>query len=346
MRRRQHGRSGVVFAVVAIIVVLVLAGGGSLLYGRSQLEPPASSADADVTVSVRTGEPVDTLVSDLANHGLIRSAFWFGWYAKLEGLGSKLVAGNFVLNDAMSASYIVQRLEGPPQVAVHQLLLTEGLTAKQMAAKVASAGLGITAAQYLTEVQSGSFNEPFLAGRPSGASLEGFLFPDTYTVPDHATAHDIVQMQLADFANKAMPQLSGLSPQQVYNTVIVASMIEREARFDVDRPLVASVVANRLADGMRLQIDSTVLYGLGLTSGSLTPDQLATDTPYNTYLHAGLPPTPIANPGAGSIAGAAHPATTQYLYYLSDCTGHNHYSVTDQVHEQQIQQYLSKPCGP
>jgi UPF0755 protein len=346
MRRRQHGRSGVVFAVVAIIVVLVLAGGGSLLYGRSQLEPPASSADADVTVSVRTGEPVDTLVSDLASHGLIRSAFWFGWYAKLEGLGSKLVAGNFVLNDAMSASYIVQRLEGPPQVAVHQLLLTEGLTAKQMAAKVASAGLGITAAQYLTEVQSGSFNEPFLAGRPSGASLEGFLFPDTYTVPDHATAHDIVQMQLADFANKAMPQLNGLSPQQVYNTVIVASMIEREARFDVDRPLVASVVANRLADGMRLQIDSTVLYGLGLTSGSLTPDQLATDTPYNTYLHAGLPPTPIANPGAGSIAGAAHPATTQYLYYLSDCTGHNHYSITDQVHEQQIQQYLSKPCGP
>jgi UPF0755 protein len=346
MRRRQNGRSGVVFAVVAVIVVLVLAGGGSLLYGRSQLEPPASSADADVTVSVRTGEPVDTLVSDLASHGLIRSAFWFGWYAKLEGLGSKLVAGNFVLNDAMSASYIVQRLEGPPQVAVHQLLLTEGLTAKQMAAKVASAGLGITAAQYLTEVQSGSFNEPFLAGRPSGASLEGFLFPDTYTVPDHATAHDIVQMQLADFANKAMPQLNGLSPQQVYNTVIVASMIEREARFDVDRPLVASVVANRLADGMRLQIDSTVLYGLGLTSGSLTPDQLATDTPYNTYLHAGLPPTPIANPGAGSIAGAAHPATTQYLYYLSDCTGHNHYSITDQVHEQQIQQYLSKPCGP
>jgi UPF0755 protein len=346
MRRRQRGRSGVVFAVVAIIVVLVLAAGGSLLYGRSQLDPPAGSADADVTVSVRAGEPVDTLVSDLANHGLIRSAFWFGWYAKLEGLGSKLVAGNFVLNDAMSASYIVQRLEGPPQVGVHQLLLTEGLTAKQMAAKVAAAGLGITAAQYLTEVQSGSFNEPFLAARPSGASLEGFLFPDTYTVPDHATAHDIVQMQLADFAKKAMPQLGGLSPQQVYDTVITASMIEREARFDVDRPLVASVIANRLADGMRLQIDSTVLYGLGLTSGSLTPGQLATDTPYNTYLHAGLPPTPIANPGTGSIAGAAHPATTQYLFYLSDCTGHNHYSVTDQVHEQQIQQYLSKPCGP
>jgi UPF0755 protein len=214
-----------------------------------------------------------------------------------------------------------------------------------MAAKVATAGLGITAAQYMTEVQSGSFSEPFLAGRPKGASLEGFLFPDTYTVPDHSSAHDLVQMQLADFANKALPQLAGLSAQQVYDAVTVASMIEREAKFDVDRPLVAGVVANRLAAGMRLQIDSTVLYGLGLSSGSLTPEQLATDTPYNTYLHAGLPPTPIANPGAGSIAGAAHPATTPYLFYISDCAGHNHYSVTGQEHDQQIQQYLSKPCG-
>jgi UPF0755 protein len=345
MKRQKRGRTGVVFAGVAIVMLLLVVGGGALLYGRSQLDPPATTADADVTVNVQAGEPVDTLVSDLSNHQLIRSAFWFGWYAKLQGLGSKLVAGNFVLNDAMSASYIVQRLEGPPQVATHQLLLTEGLTAKQMAAKVAAAGLGISAAQYLAEVQSGSFSEPFLGGRPSGASLEGFLFPDTYTVVDHATAHDIVQMQLADFAKKAMPQLAGMSPQQVYAAVTVASMIEREAKFSVDRPLVAGVIANRLANGMRLQIDSTVLYGLGLTSGSLTSDQLARDTPYNTYVHSGLPPTPIANPGAGSIAGAAHPANTPYLYYLSDCSGHNHYSVTGQEHDQQIQQYLSKPCG-
>lgn len=345
MRRQQQGRTGVIFAGVAVVILLLVVAAGTLLYGRSQLDPPASNADAYVTITVRPAEPVDTLVSDLANHQLVRSAFWFGWYAKLQGLQSKLVAGNFVLNDAMSASYIVQRLEGPPQVATHQLLLTEGLTAKQMAAKVAAAGLGISAAQYLAEVQSGTFSEPFLGARPSGASLEGFLFPDTYIVPDHATAHDIVQMQLADFANKAMSQLTGMSPQQVYAAVTVASMIEREAKFAVDRPLVAGVVANRLADGMRLQIDSTVLYGLGLTSGSLTPDQLATDTPYNTYLHAGLPPTPIANPGAGSIAGAAHPANTPYLYYLSDCSGHNHYSVTGQEHEQQVQQYLSTPCG-
>ena len=345
MRRGQHGRSGVVFTIVAIVILLVVIAGGTLFYGRVQLEPPASSAGSPVTITVRNGEPLDSLVNDLAGHGLIRSTFWFGWYARLQGLGSRLVAGDFVLDNAMSASFIVQRLEGQPQVGTHHVLLTEGLTAGQMAAKIAAAGIGITADQYLAEVRSGSFNEPFLAGRPAGASLEGFLFPDTYDIPDHSTAHDVVQIQLADFASKAMPLLSGLTPQKLYSTLTVASIAEREAMFNVDRPLVAGVVDNRLAAGQLLQLDSTVIYGLGISGGSLTAQQLATDTPYNTYIHPGLPPTPISNPGVSSISAAAHPATTPDYFFISDCSGHNHYSVTEQQHEQQIALYLSKPCG-
>jgi UPF0755 protein len=345
VRRGQGGRGGLVFAIVATLVVLAVAVGGAFLYGRTQLDPPASNAKAPVTITVHDGESVDALVNDLAGHGLIRSAFWFGWYAHLQGLASRLVAGHFVLDDAMSASYIVQRLESPPQIGTRRVLLTEGLSATQMAARIAASGLNITAAQYLAEVRSGSFTEPFLAGRPSGASLEGFLFPDTYAIPDNASAHDVVQMQLADFANKAMPVLAGVGSQQLYAAVTVASMTEREAKFDTDRPLVAGVIDNRLAAGQRLQVDSTVLYGLGLTSGGLTAQQLATDTPYNTYLHAGLPPTPISNPGVASLGAAAHPASTPDYFYISDCSGHNHYSVTEQQHEQQIAQYLSKPCG-
>jgi len=345
VRRGQGGRCGVVFAIVATLVVLAVVVGGALLYGRTQLDPPASSAKAPVTITVHNGESVDALVNDLAGHGLIRSAFWFGWYAHLQGLASKLVAGHFVLDDAMSASYIVQRLESPPQIGTRRVLLTEGLTAGQMAARIAASGLNITAAQYLAEVRSGSFTEPFLAGRPSGASLEGFLFPDTYDIPENASAHDVVQMQLADFANKAMPVLAGVGSQQLYATVTVASITEREAEFESDRALVAGVVDNRLAAGQRLQLDSTVIYGLGLSGGTLTAQQLATDTPYNTYLHSGLPPTPISNPGVASITAAVHPATTPDFFFISDCSGHNHYSVTEQQHEQQIAQYLSKPCG-
>jgi UPF0755 protein len=345
VRRGQGGRCGLVFAIVATLVVLAVAGGGAFLYGRTQLDPPASNANAPVTITVHNGESVDALVNDLAGHGLIRSAFWFGWYAHLQGLASKLVAGHFVLDDAMSASYIVQRLESPPQLGTRRVLLTEGLTAGQMAARIAASGLNITAAQYLAEVRSGSFTEPFLARRPSGASLEGFLFPDTYAIPDNATAHDVVQMQLADFANKAMPVLAGVGSQQLYATVTVASITEREAEFESDRALVAGVVDNRLAAGQRLQLDSTVIYGLGLSGGTLTAQQLATDTPFNTYLHSGLPPTPISNPGVASITAAVHPAATPDFFFISDCSGHNHYSVTEQQHEQQIAQYLSKPCG-
>ncbi len=344
MRRGQDGRTGVVFAIVGIVILLVVIAGGTLLYGRAQLDPPAATAGAPVTITVSGGESLDTLVKDLTEHGVIRSSFWFGWFARLQGLGSRLVAGTFTLDDAMSASYIVQRLEGTPQAGTRHLLLTEGLTAGQMAARVGAAGLGITADQYLKEVQAGAFSEPFLAGRPAGASLEGFLFPDTYDVPANATAHDIVQMQLADFANKAMPLLAGLSPQQLYATLTVASIAEREAKFDVDRPLVAGVVDNRLANRMLLQLDSTVTYGLGLNGGALTAQQLAKDTPYNTYIHSSLPPTPISNPGVSSISAAVHPAKTQYLFFLSDCSGHNHYSLTEKEHEQQINQYLGQPC--
>lgn len=346
MRRpSERGRSGCIFAALAAILVVLVIGAGLLLYGRSQLDAPAAAAGQPVPITVRAGESVDTLIADLDRHGLVRSTFWFSWYARLQGLASKLVAGQFLLNDGMSASLVVHTLESTPQVQTAHLVLPEGLTAAQMAQRVAASGLHVTAAQYLYEVQHGSFTEPFLSGRPAGASLEGFLFPDTYDVPVNATAHDVVEMQLADFGRKAMPLLGGLSPQSLYSTLIVASITEREARFQADRALVASVIDNRLAAGMRLQVDSSVLYGLGVTGGAITAAQLAADTPYNTYLHAGLPPTPISNPGVSSISAAAHPGSTQFLYFVSDCTGHNHYSVSEQVHEQQVAQYLSRPCS-
>ncbi len=345
MRRGQPSRHGLVFVVIAVVVLMAVVGGGTLLYGRTQLDPPGATDTGPVTISVRSGERLDALIRDLAGHGVIRSAFWFGWYARLQGLGSKLVAGRYLLDGAMSASYIVQRLERPAQVGPRELLLTEGLTASQMAARVAAAGVGISAAQYMAEVQRGSFAEPFLAGRPAGASLEGFLFPDTYAIPAKATAHDVVQMQLADFAVKALPLLAGLSPARLYATVTVASITEREAKFEADRAPVAGVIDNRLARGMRLQLDSTVTYGLGLSGGTLTAAQLAADTPYNTYLHGGLPPGPISNPGASSITAAVHPASTPDLFFISDCSGHNHYSVTAAEHAKEIALYLGKPCG-
>jgi UPF0755 protein len=210
---------------------------------------------------------------------------------------------------------------------------------------VGRSNLGITADQYMNEVKTGSFTAPFLASRPAGTSLEGFLFPDTYEVPKGTTAHQLVQMQLDDFAHRTQSLLSSLpNGFNAYQVVTLASIVEREARFDDDRPKVASAIYNRLAAGMPLQADSTVTYGLGITDREPTSDELHQDTPYNTYLHTGLTPTPISNPGLASLQAAAHPATTQFLFWVADGCGHNHYSTTAQQHDQQVAQYLNSPC--
>jgi len=342
--KSPHRRLKALLVGGAVLLILLAAAGGVLLYGRTQLEPVSSSHDRQALVTVAPGESLDQLVNDLAARHLVRSSFWFGWYARFRGLGGRLHPGQFRLDSGMGASAIVAKLEGSPDVAVRRVALAEGLTAAEMAVKI-EAATGIKAEDYLQQVRSGEFSGPFLAGRPQGASLEGFLFPDTYDVPEGTSAHALVQMQLDAFKRKAAQLLSASSPAlSPYQLLIVASIVEGEARFAEDRPLVASVVDNRLAAHMTLDVDSSVMYGLGRPGQAPSAADLQQDTPYNTYLHAGLPPTPTANPGTAAIEAAVHPATTGYLYFVSDGCGHNHYSMTSAEHDQQVSQFLGKPC--
>lgn len=342
-RGGRRTRALVILAIVAAVLVVGL--GGTALYARSQLDAPASAHDAPVTIDVADGEGVDTLINDLVAHDLVRSAFWFRWYARWRGLGRHLEAGRYRLDTGMGASAVIARLEQPPDARTIRLVIPEGLTAAQIAARVASSGLGITAAAYLQEERTGHFGAGFLDGRPIGAPLEGMLFPDTYDVPVGSSAHDVIGMQLQAFMTKALPLLAA-PPQHLtaYRMLVLASIVEREARLPSDRPLVAGVLYNRLAKGMDLQVDSSVIYGLGVTDRAPTSDELKENTPYNTYLHPGLPPTPIANPGLASLEAAAHPTPSSYLFYVSDGCGHNHYSSTAAEHDALVQKYLNSPC--
>jgi UPF0755 protein len=342
---RRSRRSRILLGLGIVVVVLVVATGGTALYARAQLEAPASGHSTGVTIDVATGESLDGLVTDLQSHDLIRSPFWFRWYARLRGLGGRLEAGRYRLDTGMGASALVARLEMPPDARTVRLVIPEGLTAAQIAARVQSVGLGISATGYLDEERTGHFSDGFLAGRPAGSPLEGMLFPDTYEVPVGASAHDVVSQQLEAFTAKALPMLA--APPKgftAYQVVVVASIVEREARLASDRPMVAGVLYNRLARGMDLQVDASVMYGLGQPGQDPTPDDLRHDTPYNTYLHGGLPPTPISNPGLASIEAAAHPAASPYLFYVSDGCGHNHYSTTAAEHDALVRQYLNSPC--
>ena len=343
--RGGRRRSRILLALGIAVVVLLAGAGGTALYARAQLEAPAASHATAVTIDVAQGESLERLVADLSSHDLVRSAFWFRWYARLRGLGGRLEAGRYRLDTGMGASALVARLEMPPDARTVKVVIPEGMTAAQIAARVQSSGLDITAAAYLGEERGGHFDEGFLAGRPATAPLEGMLFPDTYEVPVGATAHDVVAQQLAAFTSKALPVVatppSGFTPYQV---VVIASIVEREARLPTDRPMVAGVLYNRLARGMDLEVDASVMYGLGAPGQDPTPDDLKRDTPYNTYLHPGLPPTPISNPGLASLEAAAHPTPSGYLFYVSDGCGHNHYSSTAAQHDALVQRYLNSPC--
>lgn len=343
--RRRGGRTiAIVFLACAVIVIVLIASVG--LYGRSQLEAPSSDHSTTKVITVHDGESVDDVITALSDAGLIKSSTWFSLYARFKGLGS-VAAGDYRLDTGMGASAIVAALQATPDAKAPTIVLTEGMTAQQMATKIARAGLGITADQYLQEVEHGTFSESFLAGRPAGAALEGFLFPDTYAVPAGTSAHGLVQMQLDAFAAKAEPVLGGPSSAGLtaYRSLILASIVEREARTDADRPKVAGVLVNRLSQGMMLQVDATVAYGLGIPGQEPNSDQLKQDTPYNTYTRKDLPPTPISNPGVASITAAMTPASIPDLFYVSDGCGNNHYAVSESDFEKIKAQYVGQACS-
>ncbi|HEY0411018.1 MAG TPA: endolytic transglycosylase MltG [Candidatus Dormibacteraeota bacterium] len=345
-RRARRGRGPRILLALAVVVVVLLVGaGGTALYARSQLDAPASRHTTGVAIDVASGETLDGLVTELQSHDLVRDPFWFRWYARLRGLGSQLKAGRYHLDTGMGASAVVARLEMPPDARTVRVVIPEGLIAAQIAERVQATGLGVSAAAYLGEERTGQFTAGFIEGRPAGTPLEGMLFPDTYDVPVGASAHDVVAQQLEAFTAKALPMV-GAAPQGLtpYQVVVLASIVEREARLPADRPMVAGVLYNRLARGMDLQVDASVIYGVGVTDRAPTSDELKHDTPYNTYLHRGLPPTPISNPGLASLEAAAHPMPSNYLFYVSDGCGHNHYSSTLAGHNALVQQYLNSPC--
>jgi UPF0755 protein len=338
--RRQAGRLGVVFALIGVVVVLVAAAGATLLFGRVELEAPGGGVSKVITVS--SGESLSQLADALEQRGVIKSAFWFSAYARLRGV--QLHAGEYQVDSSMEASEVINVLEGSPYCPPAAMLtIPEGFTADQTATKVAATkGLAISRAQYLAAVAEDSYDAPFLGMRPAGdTSLEGFLFPDTYQFTTCTTAHQVVQAQLDDFQRKALPSLPG-SGAAAYADLITASIVQAEgvASSFAD---IASVVHNRLAIGMDLQIDATVMYGLHQSGVAMSKADEAIDTPYNSYMHPGLPPTPIDNPGVATVQAAAHPASTPYLFYVTAC-GQTYYSITDAIHEQQVAEYEGKPC--
>ena len=328
--------------VVLFLLPAALGIPGFLAYNwvDHQLHQPANPSSAKVRFVVAPGSTFHQVADTLHRSGLIDSVTVFDLYARYKHLDRNVQAGAYELSRNLNMVQILTALQTaiPEEVFVS---IPEGYTIKKTAALL-DQGNVVKGADYVAQAVAGQYNYDFLKDLPAGTSLEGFLFPDTYLIPRTGTARQLITLQLDSFkqqwndTRKGQAAQRHLTPQQV---VTIASMIEREARFDEDRPLVASVIYNRLQAGWPLQIDATVLYAKGVWQSTVSIDDRKINSPYNTYLHTGLPPGPIANPGIKAIDATLQPAQTGYFFYLSDKQGHNHYARTNDEFNQLLKQY-------
>lgn len=301
-----------------------------------------------VQVTLPRGDSVREVAQTLQAHGLVRSAWAFQLYVVITGQAGRVQAGTYDVPRGQSVPELLALLvSGKALDRSAWVTIPEGYTVEQIADRLAAAGICSRQA-FLDEVQHGEFTETIVQQLPQHAQvkyrLEGFLYPDTYRFNPHTPAHAVVDEMLQAFERNVDQPYGAVAKAEgrtLYDVVTEASMIEREARVDAERPLIASVIENRLnhQPPMKLQIDATVEYVLGHRD-VLTLKDLQVQDPYNTYLHFGLPPGPIASPGIPSILAALHPAHTPYLYYVvkNDGSGEHYFAQTyaEQLHNEAL----------
>jgi uncharacterized YceG family protein len=288
-------------------------------FAISLFQPFGTDPGAKVVVKVPRGATVSEIADLLDEQGVIPSSTLFEVRATLAGHRSDLLAGNYSLTEGMSYGDAIDALLTPAPQRSQAITIPEALAREQIAEVVRDTGLE---GSYVQATDGSKLLDPTEYGAKDPNNLEGFLFPSTYELKPKATAEDLVAKQLEAFkeniesVDMSYAESKNLTP---YDVLTIASIIEKEAALEDDQPLVAAVIYNRLDNGMTLGMDATVRYATGKFDYTepLLESELALDSPYNTRINTGLPPTPIANPGLSSIEAAANPADVDYLYFVT-----------------------------
>jgi UPF0755 protein len=332
-RGRLTRRGRIVFGMLAVFLVVGLGAG---LWVLRQVNPGGGPGQK-VAVDIVPGTSAAAVADRLEAEGVITSAQIFRLYLKVKGGAGNIQAGEYELRRNLSMGDAQAALRHGPSIKFDRLTIPEGLTLEQIADRVGALP-GRSRDRFLAAAKSGAVRSKWQP--PGHNNLEGLLFPDTYLVTDKEDDTAILRRLVSRFDQVAdevglgsaaglgqggQVTLPSLSP---YQLIVAASLVESEAKVKEDRPLIASVISNRLQKGMKLQIDATVLYAIGHKDKVLYSD-LEVDSPYNTYRIDGLPPTPISAAGKPSLEAMLHPATTTYLYYvLSDKNGKHAFATT------------------
>lgn len=331
---RWARRIGII--LLAIIVILII-GGVIAHHEYSQDLKPVDPNGRAQTVEIATGASAKKIAAQLASDHLIRSQWAFEFYLTQNGAYSDLKAGTYSLSPAMDVGEIVSILTHG-KVATSLVTILPGKRLDQVKQELIDAGFkasDVSAALNPNNYQG----NPALVDKPAGASLEGFLYPDSFAKVSTTQPQQIIEESLNEMASHLTPQLRAAFTKEGLNTyqgIILASIVDQEVPDQTDRAQVAQVFLSRLAAGMPLQSDQVTLYGDRLAS---QPYSMTYDTPYNVYLHKGLPPTPISNVDASSLYAAAHPAHTSWLYFVTGRDCKTHFATTLAEHQANIAQY-------
>ena len=328
--------------IAAFLFLLIVAGavaGGWWFY--QGVNRPFKGYDAPETfVEIPQGAGSVAIAKRLADAGVVPDVATFRLALWITGTGRRLQAGEYRFDQPTSALQVADKI-ARGDVYVRPITFPEGLTIKQMAAIYESKGFG-PAKEFAAAAKHAALVS---AVDPEAKDLEGYLFPDTYKMPRHSTAEQLVAQMVKSFMRALTPELIDAAEARqltIRQFVTLASIVEKETGNKDERPLVAAVYANRLRIGMALQCDPTVIYALdrlGRYDGNLTRDDLQFDSRYNTYRYPGLPPGPIASPGRASLESAAHPATADYLYFVSRNDGSHAFASTLDEHNRNVQKF-------
>jgi UPF0755 protein len=328
----------VLLGIVALVLAIAI-GAGAWLYSIVQ-KPYKGYADAETFVEIAPGTSPQGMGRALAQGGVVQSPLAFRLAVWMESAGRRLQAGEYRFDAPMTPREVVEKIVRG-DVFLRPVTFREGLTIRQMAAIFEERGFG-AAAEF---VKAASNPEAIKELDPQARDLEGYLFPDTYTLPRRTTAGELVARMVARFEKAFTPEIRqgavarGVSVREL---VTLASLVEKETASADERPLVAAVYTNRLKVGMGMQCDPTVIYALeraGRYTGNLTRADLQFDSPYNTYRYAGLPPGPIAAPGHASLEAAARPADVTYIYFVSRNDGTHAFATTLEEHNRNVLEY-------
>ncbi len=356
-KRKEEGKTvrkivGITsLVIVAIIAIVVLSG---YFYIKSALEPVDPNSTTEIEVEIPIGSSLATISSILQENGVIKDARIFKYYTKFKN-ESQFQAGNYTLTQSMTLDEIIESLKTGKvyRKPIFTMTIPEGLTLEQIA-NIVETNTNYTKDEFMAKVTDEEFIENMIGTYPEiiteevlegnlRYALEGYLYPATYSFyEEDPTLDEIITTMISQTKEIVLGYSSLLEEKQmtVHELLTFASLREEEATAQTDRETIASVFYNRLELDMPLQTDPTVLYALGSHKDQVLYEDLKVESPYNTYEVTGLPPGPIANAGKTSIEAVLNPTDTDYLYFLADPEGINHFAKTYEEHLQNIETYL------